>query len=70
VQLAAGAGGSNFCIVSLGTSQAGIAIAGDEIRVTIAQHQAGLSADDLDIAAAFVVQPEDGCAATDWAWRS
>ena len=64
VQLAGGVGASNFCIVSLGTSQAGIAIEGDEIRVNIAQHQAGLSAGDLDVAAAFIVQPEAGCAAT------
>ena len=64
VQLAGGAGTSNFCIVSLGTSQAGIAIVGDEIRVNIAQAQAGLSAGDLDVAAAFIVQPEAGCAAT------
>ena len=64
VQLAAGAGASNFCIVSLGTSQAGIAIVGDEIRVNVADHQAGLSAGDLDVAAAFIVQPEGGCAAT------
>ena len=64
VQLAAGAGASNFCIVSLGTSQAGIAIVGDEIRVNIAHHLAGLSAGELDVAAAFIVQPEAGCAAT------
>ncbi len=64
VQLAAGAGASNFCIVSIGTSQAGIAIVGDEIRVNIAQHQAGLSPADLDVAAAFVVQPEPGCSDT------
>jgi hypothetical protein len=64
VQLAAGAGASNFCIVSLGTSQAGIAIVGDEIRVNISLQQARLSADDLDVAAAFIVQPEGGCAAT------
>ena len=64
VQLAGGAGASNFCIVSLGTSQAGIAIVGDEIRVNIAQNQAGLSASDLDVAAAFIVQPQAGCVAT------
>ena len=64
VQLAAGAGASNFCIVSLGTSQAGIAIVGDQIRVSVARNQAGLSADDLDVAAAFIVQPEAGCTAT------
>ena len=64
VQLTAGAGASNFCIVSLGTSQGGIAIVGDEIRVNIPQHQAGLLASALDVAAAFIVQPEGGCAAT------
>jgi hypothetical protein len=64
VQLAAGAGASNFCIVSIGTSQAGIAITGDRIRVNIAEHQAGLSAGDLDVAAAFIVQGEAGCSAT------
>jgi len=64
VQLAAGAGASDFCIVSIGTSQAGIAITGDRIRVNIAGNQAGLSAGDLDVAAAFIVQPEAGCTAT------
>jgi hypothetical protein len=64
VQLAAGAGASNFCIVSIGTSQAGIAITRDRIRVHIAENQAGLSASSLDVAAAFIVQGEAGCAAT------
>ena len=64
VQLAAGAGASNFCIISIGTSQAGIAITGDRIRVNIAENQAGLSAGDLDVAAAFIVQGEAGCSAT------
>jgi hypothetical protein len=64
VRLAAGAGASNFCIVSIGTSQAGIAITGDRIRVNIAENQAGLSAGDLDVAAAFIVQGEARCAAT------
>jgi len=32
--------------------------------VNIAQAQAGLSAADLDVASAFIVQPEAGCAAT------
>ena len=64
VQLAAGAGASNFCIVTIGTSQAGIAIVGSEIRVNISENQADLSADDMDVAAAFFVQPEAGCAAT------
>lgn len=64
VQLAAGAGASNFCIVSIGTSQGGISIVGDRMRVNIAETQAGLSAGDLDVAAAFIVQPEAGCTST------
>ena len=64
VQLTAGAGASNFCIVSIGTSQAGIAITGDRISVNIAENQAGLSAGALDVAAAFIVQGEAGCSAT------
>ena len=64
VQLAGGAGASNFCVVSIGTSQAGIAIVGDRMRVAMATVQVGLSAGDLDVVAAFIVQPEAGCAGT------
>jgi hypothetical protein len=64
VQLAAGAGASSFCVVSIGTSQAGIAIVRDHMKVNIARNQAGLSAGDLDVVAAFIIQPEAACAAT------
>ena len=64
VQLAGGTGASNFCVVSIGTSQAGLSIVGDRVRVNIAANQAGVSAADLDVTAAFIVQPEAGCAGT------
>lgn len=61
VQLTA-PGSFNFCIVSIGTSQGGISIQGDRMRVNMARQQAGLSAEALDVAAAFVVRPDAGCA--------
>lgn len=61
VQLGAGTASSNFCILALGTSQGGIAIHDDELSLNIALRQAGLSADVLDAAASFVVQPDTGC---------
>ena len=60
-----GTGGtSDFCIAGLGRSQAGIAIHDDELVVSMSGHWAGLSTDELDVAAAFVVQPDTGCSAT------
>ena len=67
VQLAGGtkpAGTSDFCIVSIGTSQGGIAIQGDVLRVQMSEHWAGVAASALDVAAAFKVQGDTGCAAT------
>ena len=67
VQLTAGtkpSGTSDFCIVSIGTSQGGIAIQGDILRVNMADHWAGVSAGAVDVAAAFKVQGDAGCAAT------
>lgn len=65
VQLAAGTtasgGTSDFCIVSIGRSQAGIAIQGDLMRTNMALRWAGLGVDALDVAASFVVQPDAGC---------
>ena len=63
VQLSTGAA-FDFCIVSLGTTQGGIGIQDDLLRLNIALEQAGISAEVLDVAAAFVVQPDGGCAAT------
>jgi hypothetical protein len=64
VQLTGGTGISEFCIVSIGRSQGGIAIRGNELRLQMAVQWAGLSAGTLDVAAAFVVQPDEDCAAT------
>jgi hypothetical protein len=63
VQLSAGAA-FDFCIASLGTAQGGLTIQADELGLNLALHQAGVSAGALDVAAAFVVQPDAGCAAT------
>jgi hypothetical protein len=63
VQLSAGAA-FDFCIAGLGTAQGGIGIHDDVLRLNIALEQAGLSAGVLDVAAAFVVQPDAGCAVT------
>jgi hypothetical protein len=62
VQLTAGTASSDFCIVSIGTSQGGISIHDDVLRLEMAERQAGISASLLDVAAAFVVQPDAGCA--------
>lgn len=64
VQLAAGTGGSEFCIVSIGRSQGGIAIRDDVLDVHVSGQWAGISADALDVAAAFIVQGEEACAGT------
>jgi hypothetical protein len=63
VQLSAGAA-FDFCIASLGTSQGGLTLQADELGLNVALHQAGVSAEALDVAAAFVVQPDAGCVAT------
>lgn len=57
-------GTSDFCIVSIGRSQGGIAILGDVMRVQMADRWAGVPASALDVAASFVVQGDGGCAAT------
>ena len=54
-------GTSDFCIVSIGRSQAGIAIQGDLMRTNMALQWAGLSVSALDVAASFVVQADAGC---------
>lgn len=62
VQLGAGAGDANFCLVSASpNTPGGIAIRPREVVVNIAKAQAGLSAGDLDAAAAFVVAGEAAC---------
>jgi hypothetical protein len=64
VQLAQGTATSDFCIVSIGRSQAGIAIQGGALSVRMAEQWAPVSASALDAAAAFVVQLDADCAAT------
>jgi hypothetical protein len=54
-------GTSEFCIVSIGRSQAGIAIQGDLMRTNIALQWAGLDVNALDVAASFVVQADSDC---------
>jgi hypothetical protein len=62
VQLDEGTGGtSDFCIVSIGRSQAGIAIQGADMRTNISARWTGLGADAIDVAASFIVQPDAGC---------
>ena len=61
VQLTAGAGTSTFCIVSIGTSQGGIALHGAELRVSVAARQAGVAASELDVAASFIVEGNSAC---------
>jgi hypothetical protein len=63
VQLTAGAA-FNFCIVSIGGSQGGLSLHGDELAVRIAERWAGVSAAALDVAAAFIVRQDAACTAT------
>jgi hypothetical protein len=64
VQLTAGTAASNFCVVTIGRSQAGIAIRDDILRANLPLHWAGLTAGVLDVAAAFIVQGDPGCTAS------
>lgn len=65
VGLGAGAGAANFCLLSASAnSPGGIGIADSGVKVNISKTQAGgLSAGDLDAAAAFVVVGEALCPA-------
>ena len=47
--------------MSIGRSQAGIAIQGDLLRTNMALQWAGLDVNALDVAASFVVQADAGC---------
>lgn len=60
-----GTGGtSDFCIASLGRSQAGIAIHDDALQISMPDQWASVAAEEIDVAAAFVVQADAGCGAT------
>jgi hypothetical protein len=58
------AGASDFCIVEIGASQGGISLQRDVLRVHMAGRWAGVPADQLDVAASFIVVADTGCAAT------
>ena len=64
VQLTGGTAASNFCIVSIGSSQGGIAIQDDALDTNLSLHWGSLDASALDVAAAFIVQGDAGCTAT------
>jgi hypothetical protein len=64
VQLTGGTAASNFCVVSIGGSQGGIAIHDDVLGTNLSLHWGGLDASALDVAAAFIVQADAGCTAT------
>ncbi len=61
VQLTAGTGNSDLCVASIGTSEGGISIQDDGLRLQISQNLAGVAAGDLAIVAAFIVQGDAGC---------
>lgn len=64
VQLGGGTATSNFCVLSIGTSQGGIRIHGDGLEVTVPARSLPVAVQDLDAVAAFIVQADAGCAAT------
>lgn len=55
---------SDFCVLSIGTSQGGIQIKGDTLSLNISSNQAGVSVDDLDGAVGFTVVVDDDCTST------
>lgn len=62
VQLGGGTGGSDFCIVSIGGSQAGIRILDDAMNVSVPAHWLPVPGSALDVVASFIVQVDAGCA--------
>jgi len=64
VELSGGTTASSFCVVSIGRSQGGIGISDGVLRTNVALQWADLNASVLDVAAAFIVQLDPGCATT------
>ncbi|HSJ13336.1 MAG TPA: hypothetical protein VK939_02910 [Longimicrobiales bacterium] len=62
VQLGAGTGASDFCIVSIGGSQAGIRIVGDAMSLSVPARFVPVGGAALDVVASFVVKVDAGCA--------
>ncbi len=63
VQLTVGTGNSDYCIVSIGGSQAGIRIGNDVMSLSLPAGWLPASVADLDVVASFIVQGEIGCTA-------
>lgn len=61
VSLLPGTQTSTFCIGSIGRSQGGIAIHDDVLRLNISERWAGITAEELDLAASFIVRADAGC---------
>jgi len=57
-------GNSDFCIAGLGTSQGGLSLHGDVMQLNMAENQSDISADNIDLAASFVVVRDETCAGT------
>lgn len=62
VQLSGGTSASDFCIVSIGGSQAGIRIVADVMSVSMPARSLPVAAAALDVVASFIVQADAGCA--------
>jgi hypothetical protein len=62
VQLSGGTSASDFCIVRIGASQAGIRITGDRMDLSVPAHWVPVAGAALDVVAAFIVQADTGCA--------
>lgn len=61
VQLSGGTSTSDFCIVSIGGSQAGIRINGDAMNLRVPAQWAPVGVTALDVVASFIVQVDAGC---------
>ena len=58
----AGTDRSDFCVADVGTSQAGLSLSGGALRLAVPVHQAGLTAEEIDVVASFEARPDTGCA--------
>lgn len=62
VQLSGGTGASDFCIVSIGGSQAGIRIVGDAMNLSVPAQWVPVASTAFDVVVSFVVQVDEACA--------
>lgn len=61
VQLSAGSAASDFCIVNIGGSQAGIRILGNAMNLSVPARWVPVAGTALDVVASFVVQADAAC---------